>query len=274
MNFVKKVVVVVGGRYHYRLPRPAPNNRPVVRSPSMMPSQRRLDAVARHVLGGGTTLTPHRAASGEAFAVVEESYEDSLGRSVRVMQLRNNSSGELAEVLLNTPGGQNRSTGSGSVGGLLLRTARGELREVLPHRQPYVGGLMAPFANRIRHGSYSFGGQQHQLTKNWSEAETRMTTNGEHAIHGLLPTELDLVSWQSTEASAQLTLAASFDGSDPGYPFTINVAFTYTLDASGFSIGVSATNASEAGEAAPFMVGWVSPATVWPRHLTQNNAAA
>ena len=145
---------------------------------------------------------------------------------------------------------------------------------MLPHRQPFVGGLMAPFANRIRHGSYSFGGQQHQLTKNWSEAETRMTTNGEHAIHGLLPTELDLVSWRSTEASAQLTLAASFDGSDPGYPFTVDVAFTYTLDASGFSIGVSATNASEAGEAAPFMVGWVSPATVWPRHLTQNNAAA
>ena len=83
----------------------------------MMPSQGRLDAVARHVLGGGTILAPQGASSGEAFAVVEESYEDSLGRSVRVMQLRNNDSSELAEVLLNTPGGQNRSTGSGSVGG-------------------------------------------------------------------------------------------------------------------------------------------------------------
>ena len=100
----------------------------------------------------------------QTFDVAEESYDDDAGRQVRVMALRNTGTGELAEILLNTPGGDNRSTGSGAVNGLLLQDPQsGALREVMPHRRGFVGGLMAPFANRIRHGRYPFGGVQHQL---------------------------------------------------------------------------------------------------------------
>ncbi len=192
------------------------------------------------------------------FTVNEDAYEDDLGRVVRVMALSNSDTGELAEILLNTPGGLNRSTGSGAVGGLLLRDPlSGELREVMPHRRGYVGGLMAPFANRVRNGAYLFNGRPLQLFRNWDETATRITRSGEHAIHGLLPPELDVASVDAADSGAALTLRTSFDGTDGGYPFTVDVAFTYRLDAeSGFSIEVAASNVSTSGQAAPFMVGW------------------
>ena len=193
----------------------------------------------------------------DAFTVTENAYEDALGRDVRVMILQNSATGELAEILLNTPHGLNRSTGAGAVSGLLLRDpGSGELREVLPHRKGFAGGLMAPFANRVRDGRYLFDGRQHQLTCNWDETGTRITRSGQHAIHGLLPRELDIASQQATHDSARLTLRASFDGTDKGYPFTVDVAFTYCLTTSGFTIEVEAMNVSTTGQAAPFMVGW------------------
>jgi aldose 1-epimerase len=192
-----------------------------------------------------------------AFTITEDAYEDGLGRVVRVMVLRNTGTGELAEILLNTPGGQNRSNGSGSVNGLLLQDqGSGKLREVLSHRRGVAGGLMAPFANRVRDGTYTFAGEQHHLVCNWDEMETRLTRSGQHAIHGLLPQELHVASRGTTDSSASLTLTASFDGTDEGYPFPVDVAFTYRLNASGFTIAVAATNASVTGQAAPFMVGW------------------
>jgi aldose 1-epimerase len=193
----------------------------------------------------------------DAFSVTEDVYEDAFGRVVQAMILRNSATGELAEILLNTPHGLNRSTGSGAVNGLLLRDpGNGELREVLAHRRGIAGGLMAPFANRVRHGRYTFAGRQHQLTCNWDETATRMTRSGQHAIHGLVPQELDVASRQATDDSARLTLSGSFDGTDEGYPFTVDVAFTYCLDRRGLAIEVAATNVSTKGQAAPFMVGW------------------
>lgn len=196
------------------------------------------------------------------FSISEDTYENAFGRVARVMILHNSTTGELAEILLNTPHGLNRSTGAGAVNGLLLRDpGNDELREVLPHRGVVTGGLMAPFANRVRNGRYVFQGQEHQLTCNWDEIETRITRTGQHAIHGLLPQEFDVVSQLATDAGAELTLSASFDGTslagtDRGYPFTVDVAFTYRLDNSGFTIEITATNVSRTGQAAPFMVGW------------------
>ena len=193
----------------------------------------------------------------DPFVITEDAYKDALGGEVRVMILRNSATSEQVEILLNTPHGLNRSTGAGAVSGLLLLDpGSGELREVLPQRRGFAGGLMAPFANRVRDGRYLFEGRHYQLTCNWDESETRMTRGGQHAIHGLLPQELDISSQQATDDSARLTLRTSFDGTDKGYPFTVDVAFTYCLTASGFSIEVEAMNVSTTGQAAPFMVGW------------------
>ena len=193
----------------------------------------------------------------DVFTVTEDAYADQQGRQVRVAVLRNSENGQLAEILLNTPGGQNRSTGSGAVNGLLLRDPQtNKLREVQPHRRGFAGGVMAPFANRVRNGLFNFGGEQHQLACNWDEVETRITGNGQHAIHGLLPQELNVSNRDATSRDARLTLTASFDGSYEGYPFLVNVAFTYSLGFDGFAIEVAATNVSETGLPAPFMVGW------------------
>ena len=193
----------------------------------------------------------------EIFVLQKETYQDQQRRDVHVMVLSNRETGELAEVLLNTPGGQNRSTGAGAVNGLLLMDPRtNELREVLPYRRGFAGGVMAPFANRIREGTYTLSGIRHQLACNWDEIGTRMTRDGRHAIHGLLPKELELTSQETSETHASMMLTAKFDGTDEGYPFLVQVDFTYRLDADGLSIAVTATNLSTQGRPAPFMIGW------------------
>ncbi|MEM7077585.1 MAG: hypothetical protein AAF513_03050 [Pseudomonadota bacterium] len=196
--------------------------------------------------------------SADRFIIADDTYEDHHGRVVRVAVLTDRHSGELAEILFNTPGGDNRSNGSGGVNGLLLRDAvSGELREIMPYRKGFVGGLMAPFANRVSGGAYSFGGERHQLFRNWDEVTTRITRTGQHAIHGLLPRELVQVGRHVTEGEARLTLGASFAGEDEGYPFLVDVEFTYCLSVErGFSIHVAATNRASNGRPAPFMVGW------------------
>jgi hypothetical protein len=240
------------------------------RSSGQLQGMHRAHAIGRHVCRTSPSDLVSAAAGlsaadavDEAFSVVDDSYDDPFGRTVQVKQLRNNATGELVEVLLNTPGydeanpaARNRSAGSGSVNGLLLLSkASGELREVQPHRTGFAGGLMAPFANRVRGGRYTFQGQELQLAQNWNEKETRMTRSGDHAIHGLLPEELRVAAWQSTESAASLTLEAEFDGTDQGYPFEVKLSFTYTLDPTGFRIDVKAVNVSSE-KSAPFMVGW------------------
>ena len=195
--------------------------------------------------------------TGSTFSVTKDTYEDDLGREIQVASLRNTATGELAEVLLNTQGGMNRSNGAGAINGVLLRDPLSQkLREVMPHRRGYVGGLMAPFANRVRDATYVFEGHRYQLTRNWDETQTRISRTGQHAIHGLLPTELQHVGSEANSDAAMLILAASLEGLDDGYPFPVQIACTYSLSQSGFSIAVAAMNRSTSGQSAPFMVGW------------------
>lgn len=211
-------------------------------------SFRRLHTVSGHLLPGSASSEP-------LYSVDDDSYE-AYGRVWHVKQLRNSRTGEFVEVLLNTPFGLNRSSGSGSVNGLVLRSkVSRELRVVQPHRTGHKGGLMVPFANRVRDGRYTFGERVHQLNCNWNERERRMTRSGRHAIHGLLPNDMKVASVVVTEHGAALTLSHIFDGSDPGYPFKLELRVTYTLDAAGFAIRVEARNAMSV-DPCPFMVGW------------------
>jgi aldose 1-epimerase len=56
-------------------------------------------------------------------------------------------------------------------------------------------------------------------------------------------------------SAASLTLSTFFDGTDPGFPFQLQVSFCYTLSAEGLAIEVTATNTT-AARPCPFMVGW------------------
>jgi aldose 1-epimerase len=100
--------------------------------------------------------------------------------------------------------------------------------ELPPHS---AGQLLAPWPNRVGHGSYAFDGATHQL----AISEPKL----DNAIHGLTRFALfDLV--ERTEAS--VALRSEGHGAQ-GYPFAVQVDAAYSLDAeSGLTVAVTATN--------------------------------
>ena len=174
-----------------------------------------------------------------------------MGECGQVKQLRNTKTGEFAEILLAGKGG--------AVSGLALKSkVNGEGRDVQPRRAAQAGTVMAPFANRVKNGSYTFQGTTYHLNDGSS-----------HAMHGLLPAELPCTASIVLADAASVTLSHKFDGSDPGYPFAVAVDFCYTLGVAGFTIDVTARNMMD-GSAAPFMCGWHP----WYASCTADNNSA
>ena len=64
-----------------------------------------------------------------------------------------------------------------------------------------------------------------------------------------------VVASTATNDAATVTLQYIFDGSDPGYPFALCVDIVYTLDASGFSFAVTASNRDPNGWPLPYYNG-------------------
>jgi aldose 1-epimerase len=100
--------------------------------------------------------------------------------------------------------------------------------ELPPHS---AGQLLAPWPNRVAHGTYAFEDATYQL----AISEPKL----DNAIHGLTRFAIfDLVG--RTEAS--VTLRSQGHGSQ-GYPFAVQVDATYSLDAEGgLTVAVTATN--------------------------------
>ena len=95
-----------------------------------------------------------------------------------------------------------------------------------------AGQLLTPWPNRIDSGRYDFDGATLQL-------ELSEAARG-NAIHGLTR----WANWQATaHTPAEVTLAHVLHGR-PGYPFCLQLAVSYRLDAAtGLHVTVSATNA-------------------------------
>lgn len=121
-----------------------------------------------------------------------------------------------------------------------LRALRLDNRELVmefPEDGAPVGGsgeLLIPWPNRIRDGKYTFAGVEREL---------EITEAARHnAIHGLTRH----ASWQvdeQTDSSVRLTLRLE---PQPGYPFLLDVAAQYSLDADeGLTVSVTARNAGE-----------------------------
>jgi len=102
------------------------------------------------------------------------------------------------------------------------------------------GQILAPWANRIRDGEYSFAGQDHQLPIGEIPTHT--------AFHGM-------VRWQGWEPqiveSDSIVLTTVLQASD-GYPFTIALAVRYDVGPDGLRVAHTATNIGRS--AAPFML--------------------
>lgn len=127
-----------------------------------------------------------------------------------------------------------------------------------PH---WKGCLLLPWANRIANGTYTFprgaAGKTHYLPLNEVTPPHPPYTGRMDALHGFLcNVTLDVVGSFTSADEATLVLAHRFNGSEPGYPFEVNVTINYTLTVSqGFRITIQATN-TMAMDALPFYVGW------------------
>jgi aldose 1-epimerase len=92
------------------------------------------------------------------------------------------------------------------------------------------GQCLIPWPNRVRGGSYSFGGSRRQLALTEPEAG--------NAIHGLVR----WASWTCSEQEADRVVLEHVLHPQPGYPHTLRLSLAYRLDAEGLSVGTTATN--------------------------------
>lgn len=110
--------------------------------------------------------------------------------------------------------------------------------------------VMVPFANRIADARYPFDGETHDLQPGVDGA-SRAARHG--FVRGV-DFELAELSADAQAARATFTTQAIRPGVHPGYPFAIDVAVTYTLDAAGLTLEAVMRNVGE--HAAPCFFGW------------------
>jgi len=205
----------------------------------------RLSAVAASVLGLSN-------AASAPFAVSDATYPSAGGGSaVHTKVLTNLETGECAEILASWGGKLER---------VALRRGSGHpVRPVIASRCPTSGqctaemlqgdaspgAMLIPFANRVDKGVYTFGGDTHHLSPDNSTVSHGFLIQGR---------PLRTVRQDATATAATVVLGVMLNGTDPGYPFVVDVTITYRLDAAGLWVTVNGRNAMQ-GLPAPFMVG-------------------
>jgi galactose mutarotase-like enzyme len=103
----------------------------------------------------------------------------------------------------------------------------------------WAGAMLAPFANRIANGTYTFEGTTHYLPRN----EVRCGGECDCALHGFLWNKnMTVLAQVVNDDEATLSLGYDFDGTDPGYPFQPSMVINYTLNARGLDVTVRVEN--------------------------------
>jgi aldose 1-epimerase len=92
------------------------------------------------------------------------------------------------------------------------------------------GQVLIPWPNRVRDGSYEFGGRQHQLPLTEPERQ--------NAIHGLVR----WAPWTVTEREPSRVVLEHLLHPSPGYPFTLQLEIEYTLSDEGLHTRTTAIN--------------------------------
>lgn len=92
------------------------------------------------------------------------------------------------------------------------------------------GQLLLPWPNRIEDGKYTFGGSSFQLPL--SEPALH------NASHGLTR----WVDWQVRDRSESAVTMTYALRPQPGYPFGLDLMAAYSLDSSGLTVSIEATN--------------------------------
>lgn len=108
--------------------------------------------------------------------------------------------------------------------------------------------IMAPFAGRVADGRFAFDDQPHDLAPGVAEGQRDVK-------HGFVrDTTFDVIESRADDAHASVTFATAAIRAQPGYPYAIDLAVRFTLDAGGLSLQATLRNVGES--AAPCYVGW------------------
>ncbi len=92
----------------------------------------------------------------------------------------------------------------------------------IEHNPYFLNSALIPFPNRLRGGSYSYGGEKLNFPVNSPGDGT--------ALHGLVYNKpFKVKSIQSGIDQATCKLEYDYDGSDSGYPFPFTVRIVYTI---------------------------------------------
>lgn len=97
----------------------------------------------------------------------------------------------------------------------------------------FRGAVLAPWSNRIADGHYAFAGVEHQLPVTEPERN--------NALHGLVLDE----KWEVRDASQATTTLTLELSASTGYPYRIALLLTYTLDETGLTVALTATNTGD-----------------------------
>jgi len=108
--------------------------------------------------------------------------------------------------------------------------------------------IMVPFAGRIADARYTFDGQPQDLQPGVVGAERA-------SRHGFVrDAAFDVTALSADENGAQVTLTTKAIRPQPGYPHSIDLSITFTLDAGGITLEASMHNVGDS--AAPCFFGW------------------
>ncbi|WP_416192282.1 aldose 1-epimerase [Neisseria sp. CCUG12390] len=111
----------------------------------------------------------------------------------------------------------------------------------------FFSAKLSPFACRVRHGRYRFGGRDYRLEGKFQAAG--------HAAHGMMYDHDFEVAGSGADAqSAWVELAADYRRDDSGYPFAYRMNVVYRLDSDGLNITTRVTNTGQT--AMPIADGW------------------
>jgi len=114
------------------------------------------------------------------------------------------------------------------------------------HKKGGQGDVLIPFPGRIAGGRYSFDGRTFQLECNDKE--------GPNAIHGFVRTRPWSVTAERADHVGFSTTLDSHSDAPKGYPFSLTIMVTYSLDQRGLCCEFRVTNVGE--EPAPVGVGF------------------
>eukprot|EP00043_Microstomoeca_roanoka_P028522 m.18356 g.18356 ORF g.18356 m.18356 type:complete len:363 (+) comp8473_c1_seq1:100-1188(+) len=113
----------------------------------------------------------------------------------------------------------------------------------------WQGELLVPYANRIANATYTWNETQYTLPMNEPARN--------NSIHGLLwDKRMNLLSQTSGDEEGTVVLSFTFNNTDPGYPFKLDVQIHYTLNRyNGFSVRTVAKSLETAWPL-PFYHSW------------------